>query len=49
MLGLFAFFYVLLHFLTWLILDQDLYWAGILPRHRASGRSSRSASSRCCC
>ena len=31
MLGLFAFFYVLLHFLTWLILDQDLYWAGILP------------------
>jgi methionine sulfoxide reductase heme-binding subunit len=31
MLGVFAFFYVLLHFLTWLILDQDLYWAGILP------------------
>jgi methionine sulfoxide reductase heme-binding subunit len=31
MLGLFGFFYVLLHFLTWLILDQDLYWAGILP------------------
>jgi methionine sulfoxide reductase heme-binding subunit len=31
MLGLFAFFYVLLHFLTWLVLDQDLYWAGILP------------------
>jgi methionine sulfoxide reductase heme-binding subunit len=30
MLGLFAFSYVLLHFLTWLILDQDLYWAGIL-------------------
>lgn len=30
MLGLFAFFYVLLHFLTWLILDQDLYFAGIL-------------------
>ena len=30
MLGLFAFFYVLLHFLTWLILDQGLYWSGIL-------------------
>jgi sulfoxide reductase heme-binding subunit YedZ len=30
MLGLFAFFYVLLHFLTWLILDQGLYWPGIL-------------------
>jgi sulfoxide reductase heme-binding subunit YedZ len=31
MLGLFAFTYVLLHFLTWLILDQGLYWQGILP------------------
>ena len=31
MLGVFAFCYVLMHFLTWLILDQDLYWAGILP------------------
>jgi sulfoxide reductase heme-binding subunit YedZ len=30
MLGLYAFFYVLLHFLTWLILDQGLYWAGIV-------------------
>lgn len=30
MLGLFAFFYVLLHFLTWLVLDQSLYWSGIL-------------------
>jgi len=30
MLGLFAFFYVLLHFLTWLILDQELHWSGIL-------------------
>ncbi len=30
MLGLFGFFYVLLHFLTWLILDQDLYWPGIV-------------------
>lgn len=28
-LGLFAFTYVLLHFLTWLVLDQGLYWAGI--------------------
>ena len=31
MLGVYAFFYLLMHFLTWLILDQDLYWAGILP------------------
>jgi sulfoxide reductase heme-binding subunit YedZ len=31
MLGVFAFVYVLLHFLTWLVLDQGLYWAGILP------------------
>lgn len=28
--GLYAFFYVLMHFLTWLILDQGLYWSGIL-------------------
>lgn len=30
MLGLFAFTYVLLHFLNWLILDQGLYWSGIV-------------------
>lgn len=30
MLGLFGFGYVLLHFLTWLVLDQGLYWPGIL-------------------
>jgi methionine sulfoxide reductase heme-binding subunit len=30
MLGLFAFFYVLAHFLTWLVLDQGLYWREIL-------------------
>jgi sulfoxide reductase heme-binding subunit YedZ len=30
MLGLYAFFYVSLHFLTWLILDQNLYWPGVL-------------------
>jgi len=30
MLGLFAFFYVLLHFLTWLVLDRELFWSEIL-------------------
>jgi sulfoxide reductase heme-binding subunit YedZ len=30
MLGLYAFFYVLMHFLTWFILDQGMYWPGIL-------------------
>ena len=30
MLGLFAFFYVLLHFLTWFAIDQEMYWPGIL-------------------
>lgn len=30
MLGLYAFCYVVMHFLTWLILDQGLYWSGIL-------------------
>ena len=30
MLGLYAYFYVLMHFLTWLILDQGFYWSGIL-------------------
>jgi len=30
MLGLFAFFYVLLHFIVWLVVDQELYWSGIL-------------------
>ena len=29
MLGLFAFFYVLMHFLTWLFLDQGLLWSAI--------------------
>src|SRR5688500_19023232 len=29
MLGVYAFVYVLLHFLNWLILDQGMYWAGI--------------------
>jgi sulfoxide reductase heme-binding subunit YedZ len=30
MLGLYAFCYVLMHFLTWLLLDQGLYWPGVL-------------------
>jgi methionine sulfoxide reductase heme-binding subunit len=30
MLGLYAFFYVLLHFLVWLILDRELFWPGVL-------------------
>jgi sulfoxide reductase heme-binding subunit YedZ len=30
MLGLFAFFYLTLHFLTWLWLDQELGWSNIL-------------------
>ena len=30
MLGLFAFFYVLMHFLVWLILDQGVLWSAIL-------------------
>ena len=30
MLGLFAFFYILLHFLNWLFLDQGVLWSAIL-------------------
>lgn len=30
MLGLFAFFYTLLHFLAWLILDQGVFWPAIV-------------------
>ena len=30
MLGLFAFFYITLHFLTWIWLDQELQWANIV-------------------
>jgi methionine sulfoxide reductase heme-binding subunit len=30
MLGLFAFFYVLLHFLNWFVLDQGMLWSAIL-------------------
>jgi sulfoxide reductase heme-binding subunit YedZ len=30
MLGLYAFFYTLLHFLAWLILDQGVLWSAIL-------------------
>ncbi len=30
MLGLYAFFYTLLHFLAWLILDQGVLWSAIV-------------------
>ena len=30
MLGLFAFFYVLMHFLTWFYLDQGMLWSAIV-------------------
>ena len=47
MLGLFAFFYVLMHFLAWLILDQGILWSAITSRTSSSDLSSRSALRRC--
>ena len=48
MLGLFAFFYGTLHFLTYIWLDQFFDPASIVEGRDRSGPSSRSASPRSC-
>ena len=48
MLGLFAFFYALLHFTVYFVLDQELDLASVFA-DIAKRPTSRSASPRCCC
>ena len=48
LLGLFAFFYVVLHFCVWIVLDHFFDWRRWAPTS-SSGRTSRWAWPRWCC